>query len=446
MWIGDLVIAKCPGVTRECDSSRKWRLSAAAAPSILHVLYFEPSLGNGHRPVFLSNIVECLLRSNFPIKLTIATSEAPPIDRAPWWKEVASGDCKQVQFFRLPPSRAARCVTGPYVSRGYYQALVAGETARELACSFVFFAWLDHALVGTALGIVDYPCGGILFRSADGAVGGALSRQSPIRWLHYKVRDMLFIHSLKQRQLCFAMSVDALFVTRMKKISAVADRVSFLKDAYQRIDGAIDERVSAERLLRVANVGKPWSARRTYLCVGGIDDRKSVVQCIEACMLVPPEDRCRIRFVIAGKVADSYRTPVTGAIARARAHAPELEVALLDRVLSNSEFHAIFHAADVVLITYRPGFLGSSGNLVQAIAAGKPVIAPDTGMLGQQVREYKLGATVNPRLTQSIADAIHQDLLSPLTLSADSTSEFLRDRSPDQFGCVILSELLRHCG
>lgn len=63
---------------------------------------------------------------------------------------------------------------------------------------------------------------------------------------------------------------------------------------------------------------------------------------------------------------------------------------VLDRYVSDSEESLCFCASDVVLLTYIKHF-GSSGVLSLSAAAGKMVIASDEGLVGQQVREHKLG-------------------------------------------------------
>ncbi len=51
---------------------------------------------------------------------------------------------------------------------------------------------------------------------------------------------------------------------------------------------------------------------------------------------------------------------------------------------------------DVVLIPYQR-HVGSSGLLIWAASAGKPVITQDFGLIGALTRAYKLGQTVDTK-------------------------------------------------
>jgi glycosyltransferase involved in cell wall biosynthesis len=63
---------------------------------------------------------------------------------------------------------------------------------------------------------------------------------------------------------------------------------------------------------------------------------------------------------------------------------------VMNRYVSDFEEKLCFCASDVVLLPYIKHF-GSSGVLSRAAAAGKMVIASDEELLGQRVREHKLG-------------------------------------------------------
>jgi glycosyltransferase involved in cell wall biosynthesis len=69
-----------------------------------------------------------------------------------------------------------------------------------------------------------------------------------------------------------------------------------------------------------------------------------------------------------------------------------------------------FAAADAVWLGYAPGFYGSSGVLFQAAAAGLPVLASSTGLIGWLTRRHQLGLTFDTQNVHAVRSAI-RDLM-----------------------------------
>jgi hypothetical protein len=78
---------------------------------------------------------------------------------------------------------------------------------------------------------------------------------------------------------------------------------------------------------------------------------------------------------------------------------------MIDRFVPEAEFMECFAASDWVLIPYR-GFRFSSGILANAIGAGRPVIAGESGLVGRWVRERGLGMTVRTTGARDLAACI----------------------------------------
>jgi glycosyltransferase involved in cell wall biosynthesis len=65
-----------------------------------------------------------------------------------------------------------------------------------------------------------------------------------------------------------------------------------------------------------------------------------------------------------------------------------------------------FVAADLVVVPYRRVYVGTSGVLQRAAAAGRPVVAAEVGQIGSIVRRYGLGVVCPPEDPQALAEAI----------------------------------------
>ncbi len=80
---------------------------------------------------------------------------------------------------------------------------------------------------------------------------------------------------------------------------------------------------------------------------------------------------------------------------------------VLDRYVSDGEQQLCFCASDAVLLPYINHF-GSSGVLSLAAAAGKIVIASDSGLLGRRVRDHSLGICFSSGNSTALSHAMAQ--------------------------------------
>ena len=99
-------------------------------------------------------------------------------------------------------------------------------------------------------------------------------------------------------------------------------------------------------------------------------------------------------------------------------------------------------ASDVVLVAYTAGHVGSSGVLLQAIASGKPVIGPSSGLLAQHIETHRLGQSVDPGSTEEFTQALERAVLDPLGMfDREAASAFGSANSADRFAEVLFGEL-----
>jgi glycosyltransferase involved in cell wall biosynthesis len=77
-----------------------------------------------------------------------------------------------------------------------------------------------------------------------------------------------------------------------------------------------------------------------------------------------------------------------------KAERPELWLRVYDRRLDDTELAGLVRRSDVVLAPYQR-FVGSSGVLLWAARAGRPVLAQDFGLVGRLTRDHGLGVAVD---------------------------------------------------
>ncbi|MBU0715146.1 MAG: glycosyltransferase [Verrucomicrobia bacterium] len=81
-------------------------------------------------------------------------------------------------------------------------------------------------------------------------------------------------------------------------------------------------------------------------------------------------------------------------------------VHFVSRYVSEKERIAYFSACDGIVLPYRFGFSGASGNFRDAISFGKAVLASDQFLMGEMVRKYDLGLLFKPEDVEDLRRAL----------------------------------------
>jgi glycosyltransferase involved in cell wall biosynthesis len=119
------------------------------------------------------------------------------------------------------------------------------------------------------------------------------------------------------------------------------------------------------------------------------------------------------RLLVAGE-------PLGGDLAVDRAHAERLgvggAVSFTERYLSAGEVACHVRAADVAVFPYRR--VWESASIRVAIALGCPVVASDTGGLGEVIRDGDTGRLVPPGDSEALARAVIEALGDPAAAAA----------------------------
>ena len=113
------------------------------------------------------------------------------------------------------------------------------------------------------------------------------------------------------------------------------------------------------------------------------------------------------------------------------------QIVVVDRFVSDAELQDALSAVDVVAVTY-PRHGGSASFLIRAAAAGKPVLASDTGWIGHVTRRYQLGATCNPLSEESLQAGIRWALSKP-ALDKTRSRDFVTMNTVERFKAAVTS-------
>ena len=257
----------------------------------------------------------------------------------------------------------------------------------------VFLPYLDYCLY--AIGLLgspfdDCPWAGLAMRpSFHYRSMGVLAPRPTLGG----VKKVLFFRILHNRYLRKLLTIDEPLARYLADKWRVSGKATFFPEPAEF--GELPARSEAKRKFGMA------PERKLILLYGAVMTRKGVIELLRA--LAAPGFSPAVDVLLAGKVAAGIREMLAESWVRALCDAGRLKV--IDRFIEPAEEPVLFAAADIVWVGYR-GHYSSSGILVQAANAGRPLLACEEGVLGWQTQRHGLGRTVNPADTAEVAAAV----------------------------------------
>lgn len=182
-------------------------------------------------------------------------------------------------------------------------------------------------------------------------------------------------------------------------------------------------------------------ARKVLLLFGVIDQRKGIYQVLEALQQLTAAQQAKLTLLLVGRLAEADRATVLASIAALQQNS-SLQIIIQDRFVHDKEIQRYFAVADIILALYQR-HVGSSGILLQAAAAGKPVLASNYGLMGELVRQHQLGAVIDSTNSAQIAEAMRKFLKGDPIQSFDceSATQFAQTNSVQRFTEVIWTNI-----
>jgi glycosyltransferase involved in cell wall biosynthesis len=171
-------------------------------------------------------------------------------------------------------------------------------------------------------------------------------------------------------------------------------------------------------------------------CIGLIDERKGADLLIEAFCLakIKPSDY----LVLAGRHSES--------ILKLLALKQNTQIISIDHYLSEKDLSLYFSALDLVIAPYRNSS-GPASLVLNAAAAGRPVLASNHGWLGIIVRVFKLGSVCQVDDLAEFSTAIQDELLSLCDFSqSERSKELAVFSSIENFSLSITYQLQHRLG
>lgn len=391
------------------------------------IVVLEPS-HEGHPQEWLEHIVRFASteRISEPLRLVVA----PQLhDRLAALVPADAAD--RIQVAPLTAREQALCLHRSLAVSGFARWWIMRRYLKRYRAGRGHFLSLDHLSLPLALGFgaMGRKLDGILFRPS--VHYHQMGSYTP-DWRE-RVRDLrksvLYRFMLLNRSVESVLTLDPFFARYALASYRGGVKVRAVPDPAQWSGVEIRERPI---------VGEKGRVR--FLMFGYLAERKGVLALLTAIAHLPPAIASQVSLVIAGSVDPDIRDRLRHAINDLLVLQPTVRLAFKEGRLSDTDLKLEIDRCDVILAPYQR-FVGSSGVLIWAASAGKPVLTQDFGLLHRLASDYRLGLTTDTCDPRRLAETIERMVVEGPTRHFDATlaAQFIRERSPRSFAAGILN-------
>lgn len=296
--------------------------------------------------------------------------------------------------------------------------------------------FLDHLSLPLALGLGlgGRRLSGILFRPSVHYRLLGPHDPSLIERLRDWRKTLLYRLMLGNTALERVLSLDPYFPRHAARVYGGGVKVGIVLDpVHPNVACAPSDRLLARRVPE---------GRVVFVLFGFLSARKGTLVLLDALARLAPDIAARTAIMLAGRLDAAIAPAVARQAALLGRVQPELWLHIEDRHLAPGEIEALLERAQIVLAPYQR-FIGSSGVLLWAARAGKPVLTQDYGLIGSLVREHRLGLAVNTGSPEALAAAIARmtSCGGDGFLDREAAQYFIGGHTPQQFAKTVLASL-----
>jgi len=362
----------------------------------MHVLIVEDVL-TGHHSGYLARIASRYLTSGHIVTITVR-KEFATHQSIVELEQHFSGALRVVSFTAMGSSRGLLRSFGKIGREIAFRNLVADTVRRIHAINpvdYVFLPYLDYclyavALLGSPFGSVSW--GGICMRPSFHYQSLGVIAPRPNLG---KVKRALFLKLLRSPSLKHLYTIDSLLFDYINvNYPRVSSRLEYAPDPAE-LTGSHTWK-SARQTLGISDESV------VILVYGTIDERKGIDTLIEA--LNHADSPKSIYLLVAGRQSPELRQ-LLSSFRNASTTEAEIRCKTIDAFIDSATEQQLFAAADAIWMGYRAHY-NMSGVLMLSVAAKKPVIATEAGLIGWFTNKWQIGCTFR----EGDSDAVHRIL------------------------------------
>lgn len=393
------------------------------------VLVFEPD-AEGHSQEWLQHLIEFAAADRARPAISVAAPEKLCLALA---RSLPAEVMGRVELRPLSPQELRWCTDRRLTLAALARWWTMRRHLQQSGADSGFFLSLDLLALPLALGLgaKGKTVSGILFRpsvhysSFDGHCTRGRERLRDVR------KNLFYRLMLRNPALDRVLSLDPFFPAYAARRYAKGHKVEHLPDPTHPVATTVP----------AGNDNGPKSnGRTTFLLFGYLTERKGPLVVLDALERLTPSTAAKVGVVLAGRVDPALRSRLEERCAHLSTLHPRLSLSIEDRRLDQAELESLVQRSDVVLAPYQR-FVGSSGVLLWAARAGKPVLAQAYGLVGHLTREHHLGLSVDSSDPAAVAAAITQMAqVGPSSfIDLSAAQAFAASQTPQRFAATVLA-------
>jgi glycosyltransferase involved in cell wall biosynthesis len=354
------------------------------------------------------------------------------------WSEIQTLPLPRNAIQLLPEEGINRLLKGPLIVRAFRVWCVLRKAVRDYCPQICFINKLDLLLLPIALGGKLGPktkVAGILFRPT--LHYHLFQQESGLSWLNllYRLQKKFILWmALRNPSLIAIFSLDPYAVSGIQSLSP-QDKARFLPEPFLHPE-------PSESAALLTNLGVD-PERVTFLVFGVLSRRKGIFQVLDALSYLSEEQAARTNLFYVGRINPEIKEEFLVRMEEAR-KASSAQISIYDGFISNQEAGALFSEIDVVLGLYERSFVGSSGLLIWAASAEKPLLVSSYGMIGKFVSDHKFGFCVDPENPAEIAAGMEKFLVGDYPeIDLQAMRRYANQNDSQHFAKAIIDTLYR---
>ena len=398
-------------------------------PSKREILVFEPDV-EGHSQEWLQHLVDFVATNDQAAAIAVL---APPALCATLSRSIPPVADGRVRFIAMKPREVKLCSHRSLSLAAFARWWVMRRYLKRSGADMGFFLCLDLLSLPLAFGLRTHgkPLAGILFRPSVHYRAFGDYRPGLGEWLRDMRKDVLYRMMLRNPAVATILSLDPFFPAHAADHYRHGGKVQPLPDpAHPAADSAATV-VSADMVP---------AGRIAFLLFGYLTERKGPLMVLDALRLLPQRIAARVAVLFAGRIDPAIREAIETRRDGLAREQPDLWLRIDDRRLDRAELDSLVTQSAVILAPYQR-FVGSSGVLLWAARAGRPVLAQSFGLVGRLTRDHRLGLVADSSDPVKLAAEIERMVDGgPQTfIDLSSAADFASSRTPHRFASQVLA-------
>jgi glycosyltransferase involved in cell wall biosynthesis len=400
------------------------------------IILFDLSV-RGHHPNYIKHLIKHWHEHQLSGHLDIVVSPKFLTEHAEVVDLAASYNRENINFIAIAPEEEAalnsRKSRFKRAFRNFQEWQIFCKYAESLKASHGLLMYFDTCELPLVLGTKS-PCpfSGIYFRPTF-HYGEFTNHKFSWKDRFQQLREKLFLSRiLRNSKLKNLFCLDAFAVKHLDKFNTHVRAIA-LPDPVEILNPSETQPKNLKKELGIEE------NRQVFLLFGALTARKGIYQLLDAIAALPSQLCQKMCLLLVGEsnIQAQMKTKID-IICQSK----PIQIIGRYEFVPEQDVQAYFQMADVILAPYQR-HVGMSGILLLAAAAQKPVLSSNYGLMGEIVRRYELGLTVDSTEPKEIAKGLTRFLVEDSDKLCDRTKmqSFAEQNSAEEFARVIFEHL-----